>query len=90
MSDHLSSVQLQNLLAALTDARLADDNDLEALTALAALKPDKPAGMPTSLTRVRTVTKPKMPSKPKLESMKPQSKLETQTELLKENEHALS
>jgi hypothetical protein len=60
------------------------------LVALATLKPDKPAGTPTSLSRVRSVTRPKMPAKPRPDAQKPQTKLDTETEFLKENDHALS
>lgn len=64
--------------------------DKPSLTALAALKPDKPAGMPTSLTRVRTIARPKMPSKPGPKAVEPQSGLETDTEMRKESEDALA
>ena len=55
------------------------------LSAIAALKPDKPAAAP-SLTQLRTVPKPRMPSKPQLRRAKPQTNFENED--LKEKDHA--
>ena len=55
------------------------------LSAIAALKPDKPSAAP-SLTQIRTVPKPRMPSKPQLRPAKPQTNFENDD--LKEKDHA--
>lgn len=55
------------------------------LSAIAALKPDKPAAAP-SLTQLKTVPKPRMPSKPQLRPAKPQTNFENDE--LKEKDHA--
>ena len=60
------------------------------LVAVAALKPDKPAGTPTSLIRVRTVTRPKMPPRPRPDAGRPQTKLNPDTEFFEEKDNALS
>ncbi len=57
------------------------------LTALASLKPEKPANVDVSLTQLRSVQLPPMPAKPK--PAKPQSRFRIDHELPKEKDHAL-
>ena len=56
------------------------------LSALASLKPAKPAYVDTSFTRLRSVQIPPLPAKPK--PSKPQSRFQFEYELLKEKNHA--
>lgn len=60
------------------------------LTAIAALKPDAPAGTSVSLSQLKTVKKPKLPAKPQLKSTKPQTKLESENDLLEEKDYVHS
>lgn len=57
------------------------------LSMLASLKPEKPANVDTSFTRLRSVQLPPMPAKPK--PAKPQSRFRIDHELPKEKDHAL-
>lgn len=60
------------------------------LSAIAALKPDTPAGTSMSLSQLKTVKKPKLPMKPKLKATKPQTYLKSESDLLEEKKHGLS
>jgi len=60
------------------------------LTAIAALKPDAPARTSVSMSKLRTVKMPKMPSKPQLKATKPQTNLESESDLLEEKNYVLS
>ena len=56
------------------------------LSALAALKPTKPPIVAPSMTRIQSVSIPRMPAKPK--PAQPQSNIQIDNEFLKENDHA--
>jgi len=58
------------------------------LASIAALKPPKPQGAPMSLAQIRTVSRPSMPEKPRIKTTKPQTRLDTENELLEEKDHA--
>lgn len=58
------------------------------LSALAALKPNKPAGSTPSLSQIRSVSVPKMPAKPKTVPAKPQSTNQIKNETLEEKDNA--
>ena len=60
------------------------------LSAIAALKPDAPARTSVSLSQLKTVKRPKLPPKPKLKTTKPQTNLESESDLLEEKDHVLS
>ena len=58
------------------------------LSALASLKPAKPAVVAPSLTQLRSVSVPKMPAKPKpARSSKPQTHHRLENDFLKEKDH---
>ena len=57
-------------------------------SALAPLKPKKPAVSAPSLSKLRTVSVPRMPAKPKLDSKKPQTNKTDDLGTLKEKDHA--
>lgn len=57
------------------------------LSALATMMPKKPPGRSTSLARLRTISKPKMPSKPV--SKEPQANNPNNDEIFKEKTHVL-
>lgn len=57
------------------------------LSALAGMVPKKPAGRSTSLTRLRTLAKPKMPSKPGVKE--PQANYPIHDDSFKEKKNAL-
>ena len=58
------------------------------LTSIAALKPTKPQGTPINLAQIRTVSRPSMPERPRIKTTKPQTRLDTENELLEEKDHA--
>lgn len=60
------------------------------LSAIAALKPDKPPRTSVSLSRLKTVTKPKLPARPQLKRTKPQTNLDIESDLLEEKDYVLS
>jgi len=60
------------------------------LSAIVALKPNAPPGTSVSLSKLRTVKKPKLPSKPRFKATKPQTNLELENDLLKEKDHVFS
>ncbi|MGI9233405.1 MAG: hypothetical protein ACR2RD_07215 [Woeseiaceae bacterium] len=60
------------------------------LSAIAALKPNAPRGTSVSLSKLRTVKKPKLPTKPRLKATKPQTNLESENDLLKEKNYVHS
>lgn len=60
------------------------------LSALAALKPDAPPATSVSLSKLRTVKKPKLPAKPILKTTKPQTHLNLENNLLEEKDHVHS
>lgn len=60
------------------------------LSAIAALKPDKPAHTSVSMSQLKTVKKPKLPAKPQLKGTKPQTNLDIESDLLEEKNHVLS
>ena len=60
------------------------------LTALVALKPDAPAHTSVSLSQLKTMKKPKLPQKPRLKPTKPQTNLESESDLLEEKNYVLS
>lgn len=60
------------------------------LTAIAALKPDAPAGTSVSLSQLKTLKKPRLPTKPKLKATKPQTNLDEERDLLEEKNYVLS
>ena len=60
------------------------------LSAITSLKPDAPARTSVSLTRLKTVKKPKLPAKPRLKTTKPQTNLESESDLLEEKDYVLS
>lgn len=57
------------------------------LTAIASLKPEKPKGTTVSLTKIRTVKRPVLPTRPRLKTTKPQTRFDTENDLLKEKDH---
>lgn len=60
------------------------------LSAIAALKPNAPPRTSVSLSQLKTVKKPKLPARPRLKATKPQSNLESESDLLEEKNHVLS
>jgi len=60
------------------------------LTAIAALKPAAPARTSVSLSRLKTAKKPRLPAKPRLKPTKPQTNLESESDLLEEKNYVLS
>lgn len=58
------------------------------LSALASLKPEKPAVGTPSLSQIRTVSVPKMPVKPTVKPAKPQTNSINEPKILKEKDHA--
>lgn len=60
------------------------------LSAIVALKPDKPALASVSLSRLKTVTKPKLPAKPQPKRTKPKTNLNIESDLLEEKDYVHS
>jgi hypothetical protein len=57
------------------------------LSAIASLKPEKPTGTTMSLADIRSVKRPALPQRPRLKTTKPQTRLDTENDLLKEKDH---
>ncbi|MGI9232364.1 MAG: hypothetical protein ACR2RD_01925 [Woeseiaceae bacterium] len=60
------------------------------LSAIAALKPNAPRGTSVSLSKLKTVKKPKLPSKPRFKATKPQTNLEPESDLSEEKNYVFS
>jgi hypothetical protein len=64
------------------------------LSTIAALKPNAPPRTSVSLSQLKTIKKPRLPSKPRPKprpkATKPQTYLESESDLLKEKKHVLS
>lgn len=58
------------------------------MSALASLTPSRPPVRAPNLSQLRSVRTPKMPAKPRIRTQRPQSNLDTESELYKENDHA--
>ena len=83
-----AAVAIVMFLQNIPEPESIDEKTLKpSLSALASLKPEKPANVDTSLTRLRSVQLPPMPAKPK--PAKPQSRFRNDHELTKETDHAL-
>ncbi|HNP65363.1 MAG TPA: hypothetical protein PKH39_15615 [Woeseiaceae bacterium] len=60
------------------------------LSAIVALKPVKPSLASVSLSRLKTVAKPKLPAKPQLKRTKPKTNLNIESDLLEEKDNVHS
>lgn len=75
-------------LSPLVDQTTSESPVKPSLSALAALKPEKPAVRTPGLSKLRSVSVPRMPAKPKLDSTKPQTNKTDDLGILKEKDHA--